>query len=88
MNGLEEHRLVLRCHSDEYSFFDAALAYLEALLDPAPDPQSCSGIEATASAATTTWENLPADARQTLVREAAKLHPIVVALEHVRTKKS
>jgi len=88
LNGLEEHRLVLRCHCDEYSFFDAALAYLEALLDPALDPLSCSGIEATASAATTTWENMPADARKTLALEAAKLHPIVAALEHARTKKS
>jgi hypothetical protein len=88
LNGLEEHRLVLRCHSDDNSFFDAALAYLEALLDPAPDPLSCSGIEATASAATTTWENMPADARQVLTLEATKLHPIVVALEHARTKKS
>jgi hypothetical protein len=80
LTGLEEHRLDLRSEDGGEVFFDVVLGYLEALLDPGTDSFARSGIQDTASSATTVWARM-SDVQQTaLWREAAKLHADIAPL--------
>ncbi|NIE81960.1 MULTISPECIES: hypothetical protein [unclassified Burkholderia] len=78
--GLDEHRLDLRSEDGCELFCDVVLGYLESLLDPGTSLFVRSGIQETASSATTVWDQM-SDMQQTgLWREAARLHAVVVPL--------
>lgn len=79
MLGLEEHRLDLSGNVDQGDFCSVILCYLEALLDPGTDALMCSGIEVTASAATTVWNEMSDVQRTALWQEAGRLHAAIVS---------
>ncbi|MDQ1817786.1 hypothetical protein RBA41_31245 [Massilia sp. CCM 9210] len=78
--ALEEHRLELHGDAEQDVFCSVMLVYLEALLDPGVDALKRSGIEATASAATTTWRSMGDEQRTALWQEAGKLHASILPL--------
>jgi hypothetical protein len=80
LTGFEEHRLDLRSKDGDEVLCDVVLGYLEALLDPGTDLFARSGIQDTASSATTVWAGM-SDVQQTVLwREAAKLHADIAPL--------
>lgn len=80
VKALEEHRLELHGDVEQDVFCSVILVYLEALLDPGVNALKRSGIEVTASAATTTWRNMSDGQRTALWQEAGKLHAVVSPL--------
>lgn len=79
--GLEEHRLELHGENGDDSFCTVVVAYLEAILDPGASYLEPSGIEITASSATTIWTQMTDIQRTELWREAKVLHDVIAPLD-------
>lgn len=78
--GLRDNRLDLRSDLGGEDFCEVVIGYLEALLDPGKDVLQKSGIEQTASSATTVWARMTDIQRTVLWREAAELHRVIESL--------
>ncbi|MBA9859163.1 hypothetical protein [Ralstonia insidiosa] len=74
-SGLEEHRLDIRSEPDSVEFCDAALAYLDAILDPEWDVSEESAIEIVSG--TSLWSHMTDVQRTVLHQEAATLHALI-----------
>lgn len=70
--GLEEHRLDLRSEPGSEAFCEAALAYLDAILDPEWDVLEEPAIEIVSGQSL--WSRMSDVQRTVLHREAATLH--------------
>lgn len=81
--GLQEHRLDVRSEPGGEAFCEVVIGYLEALLDPGKDFLAKSGIEVTASSATTVWAQMTDVQRTVLWREAAELYRVIEPLAHL-----
>jgi len=78
--GLQEHRLDLRSEPGGEAFCEVVIGYLEVLLDPGKDLLTRSGIEETASSATTVWAQMTDIQRTVLRLEAVELHSVIAPL--------